>query len=220
MLRRAGVVDAGGHGVVTLMEGAWHALSGRDVEDVELTLAAPVTGVVASVDEDFLEATEEETYGFCTQFLLQGESLDVDDIRDSLASMAMSTVVVGDQATVKVHVHTEEPDKIVAYAETLGSVSQLSMDNMDAQHTDFLAMHRAASETVGGTAVVAVALGEGLADVLRELGCAKVVAGGQTHEPQRTRAAGSGLRNWRQRRHLAPQQQEHHSRCQTGCGPG
>ena len=183
VLRRAGVVDAGGHGVVTLMEGAWHALSGRDVEDVELTLAAPVTGVVASVDEDFLEATEEETYGFCTQFLLQGDSLDVDDIRDSLASMAMSTVVVGDEATVKVHVHTEEPDKIVAYAETLGSVSQLSMDNMDAQHTDFLAMHRAASGTVDGTAVVAVALGDGLADVLRELGCAKVVAGGQTMNP-------------------------------------
>ncbi len=184
VLRRAGVVDAGGHGVVTLMEGAWHALSGRDVEDVELTLAAPVSGAVASVEEKFLEATEEETYGFCTQFLLQGDSLDVDAIRDRLAAMAMSTVVVGDEATVKVHVHTEEPDKIVAYAETLGSVSQLSMDNMDAQHMDFLAMHRAgASDIVDGTAVVAVALGEGLSDVLRDLGCAKVVAGGQTMNP-------------------------------------
>ena len=184
VLRRAGVVDAGGHGVVTLMEGAWHTLSGRDVEDVELTLAAPVEGVVASVDEEFLDATEEETYGFCTQFLLQGASLEVDAIRERLAQMAMSTVVVGDESTIKVHVHTEEPDVIVAYAETLGSVSQLSMDNMDAQHTDFLALHRAgAAEPVDGTAVVAVALGDGLADVLRELGCAKVVAGGQTMNP-------------------------------------
>ncbi len=184
VLRRAGVVDAGGHGVVTLMEGAWHTLSGRDVDEVDLTLAAPVEGVVASVDEEFLEATEEETYGFCTQFLLQGESLDVDAIRERMAQMAMSTVVVGDEATVKVHVHTEEPDKIVSYAETLGSVSQLSMDNMDAQHTDFLAMHRSGvAGPVEGTAVVAVALGQGFSDVLRELGCAKVVAGGQTMNP-------------------------------------
>ena len=109
----------------------------------------------------------------------------MDAIRERLAEMAMSTVVVGDEATVKVHVHTEEPDSIVAYAETLGSVSQLSMDNMDAQHTDFLALHREGGSVPGCTAsaVVAVALGDGLADVLRELGCAKVVAGGQTMNP-------------------------------------
>ena len=203
VLREAGVVDAGGQGVVTLLEGAWHYLAGEDVDELELGVCTPVDssapGDLPSVKEEYLAATEDELYGYCTQFLIQGEGLDVDSLREQLSTIAESTVVVGSESLVKVHVHTHDPGPVVSYAVSVGSISQVRMDNIDQQHREFVSLHRGQSPISsrpsdavprvqaapeGQTmAVVAVVSGEGFVRLFRELGCASVVAGGQSMNP-------------------------------------
>ena len=210
VLREAGVVDAGGQGVVTLLEGAFHCLSGVDVEKLELELSVPISpstsfynvpsagdqGQTAGqpmVHEEYLASTEEELYGYCTQFLIQGRGLDAGKIREELSSMAGSTVVVGDDDLVKVHVHAHDPGPVISYAVSLGTIDQVSMTNMDQQHEEFMAFHRGQAQTPEAPrkpegqgiakAVIAVAWGDGYANLLQGLGCASVIPGGQTMNP-------------------------------------
>ena len=214
VLRQAGVVDAGGQGVVTLLEGAWLHLSGEEVDGLELELCVPegsdgglggvsLDGARAMVHEEFLAATEAELYGYCTQFLIHGHELDVDAIRERLSSIAESTVVVGEESLVKVHVHAIDPGPVISYAVSLGTVGGVTLENIDQQHQEFVAHHRAqpgvadppAREVLSSHAVhvadgdaitvaaVAVAWGNGFARLFEELGCAAVVAGGQTMNP-------------------------------------
>ena len=198
VLRQAGVVDAGGQGVVTLLEGAWLHLSGEERDGLELELCVPVgsdgglvdislDGARTMVQEEFLAATEAELYGYCTQFLIHGHELDVDAIRGRLSAMAESTVVVGEESLVKVHVHAHDPGPVISYVVSLGTVGEVTLENIDQQHQEFVAHHRAQPSVADGetllVATVAVARGEGFARLFEELGCAAVVAGGQTMNP-------------------------------------
>ena len=207
VLREAGVVDAGGQGVATLLEGAWHHLLGEDVESLTLELCTPLSpddaSVVAdqdsphaptlAVSEEYLSNTEEEMYGYCTQFLVYGQELSADRIREEMASMAGSAMVVGDADLVKVHIHARDPGPVISYAVSLGTLDQVSMTDMDRQHQEFLALHRSGAATqpgdggnsdkVASPAVVAVAWGDGFTRLLQGLGCGCVVAGGQTMNP-------------------------------------
>ena len=136
VLKEAGVVDAGGLGLVAIMEGARAYLRGEEVAslDVDVGQAAPSTSYLTSI--------EEEAYGYCTQFLLHGTNLDVDSVRSRMASMADSTVVVGDATALKVHVHTYDPGSVISYAVSLGSIAQVTIDNIDRQHREFRELHR------------------------------------------------------------------------------
>ena len=210
VLREAGVVDAGGQGVVTLLEGAFHCLSGAEVENLELELSVPISPSASfqnvpptgdpsrpagepMVHEEYLASTEVELYGYCTQLMIQGQGLDAGKIREALSSMAGSTVVVGGDDLVKVHVHAHDPGPVISYAVSLGTIDQVSMTNMDQQHEEFMAFHRDRTrapkaprepEGQGMTkAVVGVAWAGGYADLLKGLGCASVVTGGQTMNP-------------------------------------
>ena len=177
VLKEAGVVDAGGLGFVALMEGGRAYLRGEEVTTLEVD-----TGHV-SLAESYLASTEQEEYGYCTQFLLQGTDLGLEEVRGHLASISNSTVVVGDNRTVKVHVHAEDPGPVISYAVNLGSITQVKIDNMDDQHQEFLDMHRERSQPVAPIAVIAVASGEGITQVFRQLGAIGVVHGGQTMNP-------------------------------------
>ena len=209
VLREAGVVDAGGQGVVTLLEGAWHYLAGNDIEKIDLDVCAPDLGHGISpagrpgerpaVKEAYLEATEADLYGYCTQFLIQrsadGAGLEVDRIRDHLSKMAGSTVVVGGDDLVKVHLHAMDPGQAISYAVSQGTIAQVRLDNMDEQHGEFVAQHRSRQQTptpvdkdgergeAMSCGVVAVVSGEGFADLFKGLGCVGVVPGGQTMNP-------------------------------------
>ncbi len=204
VLREAGVVDAGGQGFVILLEGAYRHLCNEPIDDGDSWLSIPIldddghifgdgsTSSVTSVSQEYLQATQDELYGYCTQFLLGGEDIDIEQLRDQLASMADSTVVVGNESVAKVHLHTHDPGPIISLAVTLGTISQISMENIDQQHHEFVALHSEAAEGTGpskghtdaGTlAVVTVATGEGFASLFKELGCAQVVSGGQTMNP-------------------------------------
>jgi DAK2 domain fusion protein YloV len=124
---------------------------------------------------------EEVPYGYCTNLLLRGEGLDPDKLRIKLKGRGQSLVVAGDEATVRIHIHTYDPGKILNYVGSLGTMHEISIRNMDEQHEDFLEMQRERMPAVD-IAVIAVAPGEGLAEVFKSLG-AVVVPGGQTMNP-------------------------------------
>ena len=181
ILKEAGVVDAGGQAVVAFIAGELAYVTG---EDVPLEILAPVGGTAgAMVSQEFLEHTEDDMYGFCTQFVIQGSGLDVDAVREQAGAMASSTVVIGDDRMVRVHAHAEDPGPLLSMGVALGAVDQVSIENMDLQHQEFMAVHGYTQKERITQAVVAVAPGDGLTRIFRDSGAARVVGGGQTMNP-------------------------------------
>lgn len=183
VLREAGVVDAGGLGLSVILEGALNALKGTDAG---VELPAPILGARGTSDqhvsETFIAATEDDLYGYCTQFLLEGENLDVDAVREAMQSLAGSTVVVGGETVVRVHVHAKDPGPVLSYGVSLGTLSQVNIQSMDEQHREFVAARRS-EQPVQAVGILVVASGSGLADVFRECGASGVLAGGDTMNP-------------------------------------
>ena len=184
VLKEAGVVDAGGQGVVAFMAGAHAFLTGASEASLEIVSPQGTLGKLAAarVSHAFLEHTEEELYGYCTQFIIKGEGMDIDRLREQVMAIAGSTVVVGDEAIARVHAHAENPGPLLSLGASLGALDQIKIENMDTMHLEFMAQHGYVAEQVP-VAVVAVASGEGLERAFRELGAAVVVRGGQTMNP-------------------------------------
>ncbi len=174
-LRQAGVVDAGGEGLAVLLEGALRHLSGEPLDAV----AEPVE----SAHFDELEIPEDDIFGYCTNFLVRGQGLDVDEFREKVLSVGRSALVVGNEHLVKVHVHTLEPGELLTYALSKGTLHQIKLDNMDDQYESVRHAHpeRVPAEVVTG--LVAVAAGEGFERLLRNDAHAIVVRGGQGRNP-------------------------------------
>jgi hypothetical protein len=182
VLRDAGVVDAGGQGLYTILDGALRYLKG---EAELMRLRKPqiiVSELPHTVPLSQAAGVVEVLFGYCTEFMLKGEGLEPDDIRKRLEKKGESLIVVGDQSAVRVHIHTLDPGNIISFAARLGTMHQVSIRNMDEQHQDFLEMQKEKMPTTD-TAVIAVASGDGLAEVFSSLGVAAVVPGGQTMNP-------------------------------------
>jgi DAK2 domain fusion protein YloV len=182
VLKDAGVVDAGGQGLYTLLEGALRYLKG---ETELMRLRKPqiiVSELPLSVPLPQTVGVEEVPYGYCTEFLLKGEELEPEDIRKRLESKGESLIVVGDESAIRIHIHTLSPGTVIQFATKLGTLHQVSIRNMDEQHQDFLEMQKERMPTTD-TAVIAVASGEGLIEVFGSLGAAAVIPGGQTMNP-------------------------------------
>lgn len=180
VLKDAGVVDAGGEGFYLLLFGALRFLNGEPLTGIstEFKGMSP-TGSVAG---EFLDETEDDIYGYCTQFLIQGSGLSTEEVREKLTSMAKSAVVIGDETMIKVHVHTLDPGSIVTYAVALGTISQVSMQNMDEQHQEFMKQRRE-EKTQKAQGIVVVGAGAGIEKLLISLGGDALVRGGQTMNP-------------------------------------
>ena len=181
VLREAGVVDAGGQGLYTILDGALRYLRG---EGEQMQFRKPqiiVSNIPAGTSLPHMMVEEEVPYGYCTNVLLKGEGLDPDKLRVKLEKRGQSVVVAGDESTVRIHIHTYDPGKILHYVGSLGTMHEINIRNMDEQHEDFLEMQRERMPAVD-IAIVAVASGEGLTEVFRSLG-AVVVPGGQTMNP-------------------------------------
>ncbi len=177
VLKEAGVVDAGGQGLLILLEGAAKYLNGEKME-----LAA--TGASAQALE---QISREEGWGFDIQFHIRGNALDVDAIRDRISSMGESTLVVGDATLIKVHVHAPTPGAILDYGCSVGVITNVIIENMQEQYIDFMAGQTArpsiTAEDIAGMSTVAVVPGAGLVRVFESLGVGKIVSGGQTMNP-------------------------------------
>lgn len=184
VLREAGVVDAGGLGLSVIMEGALAGLRGEEPAPSEFP--APVLDSASAgeqaVSTAFVDATEDEIYGYCTQFVVEGEGLSADAVRAALEPLAASTVVIGGGSVVRVHVHAEDPGPAISCGASLGTLAQVSIENMDEQHRRFVADRRQ-EQPLRPLAVVAVASGEGLTELFLGSGAGRVLSGGDTMNP-------------------------------------
>ncbi|MFC2057040.1 DAK2 domain-containing protein [Chloroflexota bacterium] len=182
VLREAGVVDAGGQGLYTILEGALRHLRG-EVEQMQFRKPQMIASNIPQlVRLPQIAAVEDVPYGYCTEFLLKGEGLNTDKIRTRLKKEGESLIVVGDEATARIHIHTTTPGKVIRYVTSLGTMHQVSIRNMDEQYQDFLEMQKERAPTVD-VATIAVVSGDGLADVFTSLGTTAIVPGGQTMNP-------------------------------------
>jgi len=168
VLRESGVVDAGGHGLVLILAGVVAALRG----DAELPEIAHHQAPRRSFPHH-----EDSRFRYCTNFIVAGSGLSSRDFLPRLEGLGDSVLVVGDEATLKVHVHTDTPEAAVALFEGAGAVTNLDVADMRKQMAE-----RDARLASGRTGVVAVAAGEGLERLFAELG-ADVVPGGETLNP-------------------------------------
>jgi DAK2 domain fusion protein YloV len=181
VLKEAGVVDAGGQGLYTILEGILRYLRG---EKEQMQFRKPqiiVSDIPVTAGLPHMMGVEEVPYGYCTNILLRGQGLDPDKLRLKLKRKGESLVVAGDESTVRIHIHTYDPGNILHYVGSLGTMHEISIRNMDEQHQDFLEMQRERAPAVD-IAIIAVAAGDGLIEVFKSLG-ATVVPGGQTMNP-------------------------------------
>jgi len=170
VLRESGVVDAGGYGLVLILAGVVAGLRGDGA-------AAPEVSHHDAPPPLSRPHHEDSRYRYCTNFIVSGAGLDSRDFLPRLEGLGDSVLVVGDEATLKVHVHTDEPESAVALFEGAGEVTNLDVADMREQ----IAERRARLEA-GRTGALAVAAGEGLERLFGELG-AHVVPGGETLNP-------------------------------------
>ena len=181
VLRQAGVVDAGGQGFHIMLDGILHYLKGQAEEVELLKMEYPVTFQPAFVAAKH-ETTEEKVYGYCTEFFIKGKDLNPEWVRRTIEAKGDSVVVVGDETTVKVHIHTPNPGAVLEFGCSWGSLHDLKIQNMDDQHEEFVQMRRVPVPTAN-IAVVSVVAGEGLETIFRSLGSTAIVNGGQSMNP-------------------------------------
>jgi DAK2 domain fusion protein YloV len=185
VLAEAGVVDAGGKGLLVLLDGMTRHLKG---EPMEVTVGVRE----GQVGQEWLAVTsqlheqEESLYGYCTNLLIGGRELDPDSVRNRMLELGDSVLVVGDERLVRVHLHTDDPGAALSHGTGVGSLLQVSVENNRERADRFLERHevRATVEAQPeAISTVAVAAGDGMATVFRSVGCTRVVSGGPTMNP-------------------------------------
>ena len=184
VLKKAGVVDAGGKGWLIALEAMLSSMQGEDV-------VAESAGDGAAVKEaaDFSDFnTEDITFTYCTEFIIDRENdKDPEALRAYLSTLGDSLVLVDDDEIIKVHVHTNDPGKALSEAVTYGSFVTVKIENMRLQHTEKIMTESEKEPKIAepekALGVVSVCAGAGLADVFLNLGVDQIISGGQTMNP-------------------------------------
>ena len=186
VLKEAGVVDAGGQGLVTIMEGALKALKGEAV----LGTAEEGSPQGKEKIERKEISTDDIKFGYCTEFIVNTESNHVDDLKADLIPRGDSLIVVGDDSMIKVHVHTNDPGLAIQSALNYGFLKDIKVDNMRLQHSERLftdyeveASNAKAPEEMKPYGFVSICAGKGIEEIFRQVGVDYLVTGGQTMNP-------------------------------------
>lgn len=190
VLKQAGVVDSGGMGLMVVYRGMYAALTGEPVE-ADVVQGKGESSLPGEFVDDH-EALGEIKFGYCTEFIVshprpEMREGDVVRLRKRLERIGDCVLVISDLSVVKVHVHTNDPGKAIQYALELGELDAIKIDNMfeearerEAKKAEAEAAKQAEPKEYG---IVAVALGEGLANIFRDLNVDQIVDGGQTMNP-------------------------------------
>ncbi len=189
VLKEAGVIDSGGAGLFYIMLGFSKILQGEEIEASESALQAPKA---ASIDLNAFGPDSEMVYGYCTEMLLRLQNhkvnidtFDVSVIIEYLSSIGDSIVCVKNDSIVKLHVHTMNPGNVLNFCQQFGEALTVKIENMNVQHSEETAPAKPAKRErpMKEHGTVAVASGDGIADLFRQLGVDAVVSGGQTQNP-------------------------------------
>lgn len=196
VLKQAGVVDAGGRGLLYILEGALQHINSEE----SISIAEPVQ---KSAQEEYAALASVEntsiTFGYCTEFFIhvkQPDETTVQQLKSYLGTIGDSIVCVSDDEIIKIHVHTDHPGLALEKALTIGSLSGLKIDNMREQHNNIIdftkqepkAQNAVQSETTNQKpkkeiGFVSISTGEGLTEIFHNLGVDEVIEGGQTMNP-------------------------------------
>lgn len=202
VLKEVGVVDSGGQGLTFVYQGFYDALSGN-VRDDEVHKPSPVEMDEMVSAEHHKSAqgklnTEDIKYGYCTEIMVRlgagrlvEKKFDYDEFRGYLAEIGDSLLVIADDEVVKVHVHTEHPGMVLSYGQKFGSLIKVKVDNMRLQHETILEKDEeeereeeiSENEISEDYGIIAIASGEGVAEIFKNLGATYVLSGGQTMNP-------------------------------------
>jgi uncharacterized protein len=176
VLREAGVVDAGGAGLLEIVRGLAAAMTG---EPVPVTTVEPERLHVEAIHQEL------SRYRYCTTFVIEGEELDLERIEAELDRLGDSLLVVGDASALKVHVHTDEPGTALAVGTGVGVIERVEIANMHAQTVarEERLLHAVPDEEPGVTEAVAVVVGDGNRRLFASLGAGRIIEGGQTMNP-------------------------------------
>lgn len=185
VLKKAGVVDAGGRGILVIFTGFYKLIIGE--EDFEFQFEdekkpQTVDDVIADIN-----ALEDIKFGYCTEYMIiqmkkKTTEADIDKLREKLCELGDSVICIGDLNLVKVHVHSNEPYKALEYAMELGEIYNIKIENMREQNRELKKKATAEVETKEN-GMIAVAPGEGLSAVYKDLGVDEIIVGGQTMNP-------------------------------------
>ena len=184
VLKKAGVVDAGGKGWLLVLEAMLLAVRGEDI-------VVPENLGTSEVREqaDFSDFDDSEiTFTYCTEFIISRENdMDPEKLRDFLSSLGDSLVLVDDEEIIKVHVHTNDPGKALHEAMDYGSFVTVKIENMRLQHTEKVMSEQELAPKIAepekALGVVSVCVGDGIGDVFMNLGVDGLISGGQTMNP-------------------------------------
>ena len=186
VLKKAGVVDAGGRGLLIIFQGFHHVLIG--VEDANVEFDDTVKGGASKYDEqahfDYNDLAEIE-FGYCTEFFIvhlnkKTTEADIDRFRENLMTIGDCVLVIGDLNMVKVHVHSNEPGVVLTYALELGEIDRVKIENMLEQNRALIGQKKEELKPMG---LVSVCAGEGLAGIFKDLLVDNIIEGGQTMNP-------------------------------------
>ena len=187
VLKKAGVVDSGGVGLMTIVKGFLSALTGEEIAD-----SYGETETVAEGDSEFGDNSAilamdigEIQYAYCTEFFIinmkKSTTLSaIDRLREKLLSIGDSVICIGDLELVKVHVHTNQPGKALTYALELGELERPKIENMLEQNRQLKAKMEAERKEMG---MLAICTGAGLSEIFKELLVDRIIEGGQTMNP-------------------------------------
>ena len=181
-LKEAGVVDSGGKGLVLIYEGMYEALKGKPIKakDLNDSNVSEVKQAGTSIN------TEDIKFCYCTEFILESNSISDTEIRDIMLKYGDSLAVVGDEGIIKVHVHTNDPGLVLQDALKHGQLVTIKIENMKLQHENTLVgdtdeIAQSVEEKEYG--FIATSMGEGLAKIFKDFGVDYIIEGGQTMNP-------------------------------------
>ncbi|MBQ7977515.1 MAG: DAK2 domain-containing protein [Clostridia bacterium] len=187
VLKTAGVVDAGGKALLVIFTGMYKGLLSEDEEFTlkEAEESRPIEDNAAIVNYENLADIE---FAYCTEFMIielnkKTTESDIDKLREKLMAIGDSVICIGDLTLVKIHVHTNEPNKALGYALELGEIHNIKIENMVQQNRELKAARAKAAQFTKPFGMVAVATGKGISEVFKDLGADYIVEGGQTMNP-------------------------------------
>lgn len=184
VLKKAGVVDAGGKGLMCLYEGMYKALMGETISNEEITVAQESSSESVMDHADIMNLGDIE-FAYCTEFFIinlnkKTTLADIERLRETLMTIGDSVIVIGDLEFVKVHVHTNQPGKALSRALELGELDRLKIENMLEQNRALMKKYEEEKKQMG---MLAVSAGDGISGIFKDLMVDGVIEGGQSMNP-------------------------------------
>lgn len=191
VLKEVGVVDSGGQGLLFVYEGFLASLKGEPLPEKNNATLDDLINAEHHRAQDFMN-TEDIEFGYCTEIMVRledgKEPFNEEQFRQELSPLGDSLLVISDEEIAKVHIHSEQPGSVLSIGQKYGSLMKIKVDNMREQHSAIVGEEHKAPMTTKKIekhpyAIVTIAMGEGVAGLLRSIGASYVIEGGQTMNP-------------------------------------